>query len=107
MMIPIHEIKQYAAKIGERFQPEKIVLFGSQARGTANRYSDVDLLVIMPFEGKGMRKSVEISLEVRPEFPVDLIVRQPEQIATRFDRRDYFLQDVMNEGIIVYERGNH
>jgi predicted nucleotidyltransferase len=103
-MISIDAIREYATKIADRFQPEKIVLFGSQARGTANRYSDVDLLVIMPFEGKGMRKAVEILQSMDSILPVDIIVRQPHEIESRRERSDFFLQEVMNEGVVVYER---
>ena len=105
-MIPLNNIQQYAERIAERFRPASIVLFGSQAWGTARPDSDVDLLVVMPFEGKGMRQSVRICHEFRPPFPLDLIVRKPEEVATCVERRDFFLQDIMNRGIVLYDHRN-
>ena len=46
------EIQALADKIAREFQAEKIILFGSHARGDAGPDSDVDLLVIMPRNGK-------------------------------------------------------
>jgi predicted nucleotidyltransferase len=105
-MIPLDNIQQYAEQIAERFRPASIVLFGSQAWGTARPDSDVDLLVVMPFEGKGMRQSVKICSEFYPPFPLDLIVRKPEEVATCVERRDFFLQDIMNRGIVLYDQRN-
>ena len=41
-------IRRYARRIAERFEPKKIILFGSYAYGTPHEDSDVDLLVVMP-----------------------------------------------------------
>lgn len=106
MTIPLDTIRQYAAQIAERFHPSRIVLFGSQAWGTPHKDSDVDLLVVMPFEGKGMRQSVKICTEFYPPFPLDLIVRKPEEVDTRVERRDFFLQEIMNKGIVLYDQRN-
>jgi uncharacterized protein len=105
-MISLDSIQHYAAQIAERFHPARIMLFGSQAWGNPRPDSDVDLLVVMQFEGKGMRQSVKICSEFYPPFPLDLIVRKPEEVATCVERRDFFLQDVMNRGIVLYDQRN-
>lgn len=105
-MISLDDIREYAARIAERFRPVRIVLFGSQARGTANPYSDVDLLVVMPHEDKSVRQAIEIRHELRCPFSLDLIVRRPEEVATCVERRDFFLQEVIREGIILYDGRN-
>ena len=46
--IPMQVIRDYARRVAERFQPEKIILFGSYAYGTPHEDSDVDILVVMP-----------------------------------------------------------
>jgi uncharacterized protein len=103
-MISLEDIRHYAARIAERFHPARIVLFGSQAWGNPHPDSDVDLLVVMPFEGKGMRQAVTIRQELRSPFPLDLIVRKPEDVTSCVERRDFFLQDVMNRGIVLYDQ---
>ena len=63
----------------------------------------MDLLVVMPFKGKGARKSVEILNRVEPDFPVDVIVRTPRQMRERLADGDFFLRDVVKNGKILYE----
>jgi predicted nucleotidyltransferase len=96
-------IRKYAAQIARQFHPEKIILFGSYAYGKPTEDSDVDLLVVMPFEGKGAEKATEILLATDPRFPIDLIVRTPEQIRTRVKLGDFFLREITKKGKVLYE----
>ncbi|MBI4507617.1 MAG: nucleotidyltransferase domain-containing protein [Chloroflexi bacterium] len=80
-----------------------MILFGSYAYGDPTGASDVDLLVILPFEGSNMRKAVEIMNRVSPRFPVDLLVRTPEQVRQRLAWNDFFLREVMEKGKVLYE----
>src|SRR5881275_1952406 len=74
-MVDMHSIGEMTARIVQEFQPERIILFGSYAYGTPTADSDVDLLVILPFEGKAPRKSLEILNKINPQFAVDILVR--------------------------------
>ena len=58
------KIEEMVQRIVERFHPEKIILFGSHARGTAGPDSDVDLLVVMPVQGSRRKKATEIDLSL-------------------------------------------
>ena len=102
-MVDMDRIVELSDRIAREFHPERIILFGSHARGDAGKYADVDLLVVLPFEGKGYRKATEIRSKVRPEFPVDLVVRTPEQLRTRLEWGDFFLREVIEEGETLYE----
>jgi predicted nucleotidyltransferase len=102
-MVDEKSIAEVGERIAREFHPERIILFGSYARGTPTRHSDVDLLVILPFEGKAVHKSVEIRLKVRPPFPVDLIVRTPEKVRERLAMGDDFMQDILENGKVLYE----
>jgi predicted nucleotidyltransferase len=105
-MISRDDIRAYASQIAERFHPERIILFGSQARGTTRWGSDVDLLVIMPYEDKAMRQAARICRDLLPPFALDLIVRRPEDVESCVERRDFFLQDVISEGVVLYDQRN-
>ncbi len=102
-MVSIQEIQDYANKIAERFRPEKIILFGSYAYGQPTEDSDVDLFVVMPFEGKSWEKAAEISIELEPSFAMDLLVRRKADYLSRIQQKDPFFREV-SHGITLYER---
>jgi uncharacterized protein len=102
-MVSMRNIKALADSIVEEFCPQQVVLFGSYASGRPTPDSDVDLLIIMPFEGRSVNKSVEMRLKLRPSFPVDLIVRTPQAVRERLDLGDPFLRDILKTGKVLYE----
>jgi uncharacterized protein len=105
-MITLEQIQEFSQQIAEKFQPDRIILFGSYAYGQPTEDSDVDLLVILPFEDLPVYKAVEIRRQVRPPFPLDLMARTSEQIQQRLDMGDFFIHDIINKGRILYET-NH
>jgi poly(A) polymerase Pap1 len=99
----ITEIQELADNIARQFTPERIILFGSYARGDAGPDSDVDLLVVMPHEEHASRKAAEITFRVHPRrFALDLIVRSPETLRQRMQMNDWFVRDLMREGRVLY-----
>lgn len=97
------DIQMLVDNIVRHFSPEKIVLFGSYARGEAGPDSDVDLLVIMPHEGHSARKAAEITQLVHPRrFSIDLIVRSPETVQQRARMNDWFIRELLREGRVMY-----
>ncbi len=105
-MIAAEAIQKLSDQIAQTFHPERIILFGSYAYGTPTHDSDVDLLVILPHQGKGSRKSAEILCLVRPPFPVDLLVRTPEQVRQRLEWNDFFLREILEKGKVLYAAPN-
>ncbi len=102
-MVAMNEIERFGRRIGEEFGAERVILFGSYARGNANPDSDVDLLVIGPFPGRSADKAVEIQMKLRPAFPVDLLVRTPEKVRERIAMGDPFMQEILRHGKTLYE----
>ena len=105
-MIAVSQIRELTERIVREFQPERIVLFGSYAGGNPRPDSDVDLLVILPFEGKSFRKSLEILNRVNPRFPVDLLARRPDDTARRYREGDPLIREALDHGQVLHER-NH
>ena len=103
-MVAMSEVEALSRRIVEEFDPERIILFGSHAYGTPREESDVDLLVILPFEGSGLRKSVEILTRVSPDFPIDLIARRPDDAQRRYAEHDPLIREAFDRGRILYER---
>jgi predicted nucleotidyltransferase len=102
-MVAMNEIQEFSRQVGRQFGAQRVILFGSYARGVVSEDSDVDLLIIGPFEGRSVDKSVEIRLKLRPQFPLDLIVRTPEKVRTRLEMGDNFMREILAEGKVLYE----
>jgi predicted nucleotidyltransferase len=97
-------IRELVDRIVRHFQPERVVLFGSYAYGQPRPDSDVDLLVVLPFEGKSFRKSLEILNRVNPSFAVDLLARRPDDSARRYAQGDPLIREAFDRGKTLHER---
>jgi len=102
-MVSQEKILSLSESIVREFRPECVILFGSYAYGTATEDSDVDLLVVLPFEGKAAHKALEIIRKVKPRIPLDLLVRTPEQVKERIANNDWFMREVFEKGRRLYE----
>jgi predicted nucleotidyltransferase len=102
-MVAISKIKEFGRQIGKQFGAERVILFGSYAQGKVTVDSDVDLLVIGPFKGRGVDKSVEIRMKLRPQFPVDILIKTPQKVHERLKMGDQFIREILEEGKILYE----
>lgn len=102
-MVAMSEIRKFARRIGAEFRAEKVILFGSHARGDAHEDSDVDLLVIRPYRGNSAKLSVAIRMKLRPRFPLDLLVRTPAAIRKRVRLGDSFVSEILTTGKLLYE----
>jgi uncharacterized protein len=102
-MTTLNDIQAFAFRLAEEFHPERIILFGSYSKGEQTPDSDVDLLVILPFEGKPWRMVSHIRKRVRPPFPADILARTPSQIENRLDLGDCFIREITDKGRILYE----
>jgi predicted nucleotidyltransferase len=96
-------IRRFALQVAERFQPDKIILFGSYAYGTPHADSDVDILVIMPARNQ-LDQAVRIELACDPPFPLDLLVRTPPNVQWRLAEGESFLREITTRGKVLYEK---
>lgn len=93
-------------RIVARFDPDKIILFGSHARGTANRDSDVDLLVVMEVPGSKKNQTIEIRKTLAGMgLAKDVIVATPEEVERSKDLVGTIIRPALRDGKVLYERG--
>jgi len=98
-------IQQMVELIVAQFQPEKIILFGSHARGDGTPDSDVDLLIVMPVEGSKRAKQLEIRAAVHDvRVPKDILVSRPEEFQWRKDIVGTIERPAVREGKVLYAR---
>jgi predicted nucleotidyltransferase len=96
-------IRDFARRVAERFCPDKITLFGSYAYGTPHADSDMDILVVMSARNQ-LDQAVRINLACEPCFPLDIIVRAPENMRWRLEEGDSFLREITSRGKVLYEK---
>ena len=104
--IPQEAIDEVVRQIVEKFKPQKIILFGSYARGNPRPESDVDLLIVLDTLLKETKQSLEIRRHLGVMFGLDLVVYTPQHLKDRVEMGDWFLRDILKEGKVLYEAGS-
>jgi uncharacterized protein len=98
-------ISQAVVRIVEKIKPDRIILFGSQARGSADDRSDVDLLVISRFTGKRREILADLYLTLRNSgFAQDIILMTPEEYESERRIPGTVARPASKEGKVLYER---
>src|SRR5260370_34575301 len=104
--IPMRVIRRYARDVAERFQPERIILFGSYAYGTPHEDSDVDILVVMPARNQ-IDQAIRIDRVIDPPFPLDLIIRTPKNMEWRLRERGWVFREIVPQWKVLDEKIVH
>lgn len=80
---------------------EKIIIFGSQARGEADEWSDLDLIIIKKTDERFVRRIIEA-----PTLPVqaDIFVYTPEEFETMKENENPFIMSVLESAKVIYEK---
>jgi predicted nucleotidyltransferase len=105
-MVKRKDIRAFVSQVVEQFHPRRVILFGSYAYGRPTPDSDVDLLVVMRHEGHPALQAAEIRRRIRARFPMDLLVRSPQEVRRRLSRGDVFISEIMERGERLYEAGH-
>jgi predicted nucleotidyltransferase len=98
-------VQDIVQRIVETAQPDKVILFGSRARGNARPDSDFDLLVIKDSEEPGYRRDAALYLALAGlNAPVDVMVYTPEEVREWSAVPQAFITTAVREGKVLYER---
>jgi len=103
--VPRSAIRRFAREVARKFKPDKIILFGSYAYGTPTADSDVDILVVMPARNQH-DQAVKIRWAVPRSFPMDLIVRTPQNLGWRLAAGESFHTEIVTKGKVLYAAKN-
>lgn len=83
---------------------EKVILFGSFARGEQADESDLDLVVVKRTDLPFWKRVIEIRKLLRPRVAVDVLVYTPEEIEQMANERPFVRDEILGRGRVVYER---
>jgi len=112
-MIMRNRVKELNAELLEEIverilkvtQPEKIILFGSYARGEATAGSDIDILIIQPSDLPRYKRSSSVRLALKGLFPSkDIVVYTPKEVKEWESASTSFIASALREGRVLYER---
>ncbi len=107
------KLKQILTDI-KSYEPEKVILFGSHARGEAKKYSDIDLLVIKKTNKPKWQRSRDLvkllykkgySIDEK-KFPgrLDFKIYTPKELKREINLGDFFIEEVIKQGKTIYEK---
>ncbi len=97
-------LEQITQRIVEGFHPQRVILFGSRARGDERRDSDVDLLIVAPSSEPRWRRAVPVYQALAGlGVPKDIVWWTPEEIAEWRGVKTHFINTVLREGVVLYE----
>jgi predicted nucleotidyltransferase len=97
------EIKEITDQIIEKYRPEKIILFGSVARGEFSSDSDIDMLIIKKDTPEyGIDRTRELRKLIKKRIAADFLVYRPEEVEKRLKMGDPFLRGIFSEGRVLY-----
>jgi predicted nucleotidyltransferase len=100
-------LAEIVRRIVTALHPEKVILFGSYVYGTPSDDSDVDLLVILNSRARPVDRYLAVSRLLRPRpFPLDILVKTPEEITQALRKGDTFIREIMSQGRMLYERSD-
>ena len=106
-MIDSAKIGDIALKIANKFNPEKIILFGSYAKGTQNKGSDIDLLIIQDTDLPSYRRGIEIRMSlIGTKMPIDILVYTRIEFEKEKQDKYSFLYSAIKTSKILYDRTN-
>jgi len=104
-MITQDILSRATKQLVKKFHPQRIILFGSHARGVADEHSDVDFLVVASFKGKRRSVLVEMDRALRGlGFARDIVLLTPEEFERDRQIPGTIARPAAQEGRILYER---
>ena len=98
-------IQDIVQKIVASYSPQKVILFGSYVYGKPDQNSDIDLLIIKDTKKRPIERWMEVKRLVRDrqrKFSISPLVYTNQEIKKRLAIKDFFIQEVLEKGKVVY-----
>ncbi|OGG13729.1 hypothetical protein A2875_04080 [Candidatus Gottesmanbacteria bacterium RIFCSPHIGHO2_01_FULL_46_14] len=90
-------------EIVTKYQPEKIILFGSAARGEATEDSDFDFFIVKhDVPHRGIDRHYDLMKRIRYRHASDFLICTPAEVEKRLALGDPFIRDIVTQGRVLY-----
>ena len=100
------ELDRYLAVLTRAGQTEKIILFGSLAKGQVSEWSDLDLVIIQQTDLPFLERSRQVLRLLRPQVGLDVLIYTPEEFEQLCQERQFFREEILDRGKVLYERSD-
>ena len=97
------ELKQVSLDL-LAYQPKKVILFGSLARGDYHEASDIDLVIIKETDKRFLERISDVLRYMNSSLPIEALVYTPSEWQQMIQTENSFAQTVQNEGVVLYEQ---
>ena len=101
----LDKLDDIVKRLIDAYEPQKVILFGSRARGDCVESSDIDLIVITETD-KPFIKRLRDSAYIIPDAGVDILIYTPDEIRDFLEKGSTFVENVLREGKVLYEKGS-
>ncbi|MBU7029552.1 MAG: nucleotidyltransferase domain-containing protein [Theionarchaea archaeon] len=98
------QIEKLKGRIVKDYNPEKIILFGSLARGDYHELSDVDMIIIKKTRKRFLERIGDVLLLNDTEMHLECFVYTPEEFSKMIEEENPFIEEVLKSGVVVYEK---
>lgn len=100
------ELKRIVRIVITKYQPEKIILFGSLVNNNIHEGSDIDLVIIKNSSQRYFDRVNEVMHLIHPREAVDLFVLTPREVQTALDEDNPYYEEIVNKGKVLYEKAS-
>lgn len=97
------ELARYVRLLTEYGNPEKVILFGTLAKGWVHEWSDIDLVVVEQTNLPFFQRLRKVRKLLQPKVGMDIMVYTPEEFNRLCAERPFFREEIVGKGKIVYE----
>ena len=101
------ELQGIVDALVEKYQPEKIILFGSLATGNVHKWSDIDLLILKETEERPLDRATTVMEMLNyPRVGLDVFIYTPGEVEYLLEEGSQFIAEILEQGKILYEKAN-
>lgn len=86
------------------YDPERVILSASLARGDSDDYSDIDIIVVKQMETRFVQRLVDAGRFISLPRHVDMFAHTPEELSAMEEERKPFIESSLRDGIVVYKK---